>query len=283
MRAGTDYHVHITAKRRWFDLKLGEVWQYRDLIRLLVRRAFTVSYKQTILGPAWLFINPLLSSVVYTVLFGQIAGLGTDGVPQLLFYLTGTAIWSFFSTCLTGNASVFVSNAGLYGKVYFPRLVIPIVNVLTAAVRFGIQMLLVLGILAYYVITGAVYPHFLAWLLAPAILLVLGCMGMGVGIIASSLTTKYRDLTVLVGFCAQLWMYATPVVYPMSEVPGGALTQVLSLNPVASVIELFRWCVLGVGTVQPGYLLYGCIAAAALLLAGLVLFNRIEKNFMDTV
>ena len=270
------YHVHISSSRRPLELKLGEVWQYRDLIWLFTRRSFAVTYHQTILGPAWLLISPLLSSVIYLMLFGQIARLSTDGAPQLLFYLTGTAIWGFFSACLTGNA-------GLFGKVYFPRLTVPISNVLSAAIRFAVQLLLVLGFLTYYTARGAVAPHWWAWLLIPVILLQLGLLGMGCGILISALTTKYRDLSVLISIGMQLWMFATPVVYPLSQLPEGALRTAILWNPVTAPVELFRWAVLGVGTVQPWYLAASVGITLIIALLGVMLFNRVERTFMDTV
>lgn len=278
-----DYHIHITAKHRWFDLKLGEVWRYRDLIMLFTKKTMTVSYKQTILGPAWLIINPLLSSVIYMVLFGRIAHLSTEGVPQILFYLTGNAIWGFFSTCLTNNSSTFVSNAGLFGKVYFPRLSVPISNVLSALIRFAIQMLLVIVFLVCFTLKGMVTPCFGEWLFLPLILLELGLLGMGFGVLISSLTTKYRDLSVLVSFCVQLWMYATPVVYPLSQLPEGRLRKLLLLNPVTAPIEQFRHAVLGVGTVNLGYGLVSMGMTVCVALLGIILFHRVERTFMDTV
>lgn len=275
-------HVHISARHDLFDLKLKEVWQYRNLIFLFTKRSFAVSYKQTVLGPLWLFINPLLTSVMYVVLFGNIAKLSTDGVPQLLFYLSGNAIWGYFSSCVSGNASTFTGNARLFGKVYFPRLVIPLSQVLSSCIRFGIQMILVLILLAYYVTMGVVSPHWSAWLCIPVVLLHLGVMGMGFGIIISSMTTKYRDLSVLVGFGIQLWMYATPVVYPLSTV-GEPLRSIIALNPVTAPIELFRFAVLGTGTLQPGTMMLSwCITAAAALI-GIIIFNKVERTFLDTV
>lgn len=277
------YHVHISSRHNWYDLHLREVWRYRELIWLMTKRSFTVSFKQTILGPAWLFINPLISSFMYTIVFGQIAKLGTDGVPQILFYLCGNAIWAYFSSCLTSNAGTFVGNAGLFGKVYFPRLTVPCANVLHLLIKFGIQMLLVLGFLLYYTLTGAVHPNWWAWLLIPLVLLELGLMGMGCGIIVSSMTTKYRDLSVLVGFGMQLWMYGTPVVYPMSTLSNGVLRQLLLLNPVTMPVEVFRYAVLGVGTVLPQYVLISCAFTLAVTVLGIMIFNRVERTFMDTV
>ena len=282
LEAPQNYTTYISSERKWFDLNLKEVWQYRDLILLFTKRSFTVTYKQTILGPAWIFLNPLISSFMYAIVFGGIAGIGTDGIPQLLFYLCGNAIWTFFSTSLTKNATTFTSNANVFGKVYFPRLTMPISNVLSSAVQFGVQMLLTLMFLVYYVFVGVVHPNWGAWLLIPVVLVHLGMLGLGCGMIISSLTTKYRDLTVLVGFGVSLWMYATPVIYPMSEVDG-LLKTILMVNPVTAPVELFRYAVLGVGSVN--WLFYGIswVLTIAVTLLGIMIFNRVEKTFMDTV
>lgn len=275
-------HTHISAKHSLFDLKLKEFWQYRDLVWLFTRRSFMVSYMQTILGPLWLFINPLLTSITYVVLFGNIAKLSTDGVPQLLFYLSGNAVWTFFSGCVTTNASTFTNNAYLFGKVYFPRLVMPVSNVLSKLILFGIQMLMVLVLLLWYTVRGTVAPLWKYWLLLPLLLIWLGVLGMGVGIIISSLTTKYRDLHVLVEFGMSLWMYATPVVYPLSTVNAG-LRRILLLNPVTPVVELYRRILLGVGQVDIPYLLYSLLVTLVIALAGVLIFTHVERTFMDTV
>lgn len=275
-------HTHISAKHSLFDLNLKEFWQYRDLVWLFTRRSFMVSYMQTILGPLWLFINPLLTSITYVVLFGNIAKLSTDGVPQLLFYLSGNAVWTFFSGCVTTNASTFTNNAYLFGKVYFPRLVMPVSNVLSKLILFGIQMLMVLVLLLWYTVRGTVAPLWKYWLLLPVLLIWLGVLGMGVGIIISSLTTKYRDLHVLVEFGMSLWMYATPVVYPLSTVNAG-LRRILLLNPVTPVVELYRRILLGVGQVDGTYLLYSLLVTLVIALAGVLIFTHVERTFMDTV
>ena len=279
----TTYHTHISSKHRLLDLNLKEVWQYRDLILLFTRRNFVVTYKQTILGPAWIFLNPLISSLVYAFVFGGIAGIGTDGIPTLLFYLCSNAIWLFFSSCVTRNAGTFTENAGVFGKVYFPRLTTPISNVLSSVIQFGIQMLIVVALLVYYVITGAVRPHWECWLLIPVVLLHLGLLGLGCGIIVSSLTCKYRDLSVLVGFGVSLWMYITPIVYPMSQLGDGAMKTILMLNPVTAPVEVFRYAVLGQGTILPGYLALSWGITLAVVVIGVMIFNKVEKTFMDTV
>lgn len=277
------YYTFITAKHNWFDLNLKEVWQYRDLIVLFTKRNFQVRYKQTVLGPAWLFINPIISSLIYCFIFGGIAGISTGEVPQLLFYMAGNAIWTFFSNSVNRNASTFTSNAAVFGKVYFPRLTTPISNVLTSVLEFGIQMILVLLFLIYYAIIGAVHPNLLAWLLVPVVLLHLGVMGMGCGVIISSLTTKYRDLSILVTFAIQLWMYITPVVYPLSQAGNGWLRTILLINPVTAPVEVFRYAVLGQGEILPLAQAWSWAFTMIVALVGIMIFNKVERTFMDTV
>ena len=277
------YHTHITSKHRMLDLNLKEVWQYRDLILLFTKRNFTVTYKQTVLGPAWLFLNPLISSIIYAFVFGGIAGIGTDGIPSILFYMCSNAIWIFFSTCVTKNATTFTANAGVFGKVYFPRLTIPISNVISSVIQFGIQMLMVMGFLVYYLVIGQVHPNWGAWLLIPVALLHLGLFGLGCGIVISSMTTKYRDLSILVGFGVQLWMYITPIVYPMSQLGDGLIKTILMVNPVTAPVEMLRYAILGQGTIMPGYLALSWGITIAVVLVGIMIFNKVEKTFMDTV
>ena len=277
------YHTHITSKHRLLDLNLKEVWQYRDLIWLFTKRTFAVTYKQTILGPAWLFLNPLISSIIYAFVFGGIAGIGTDGVPSILFYMCSNAIWIFFSSCVNKNATTFTANANVFGKVYFPRLTIPISNVISSVIQFGIQMLMVLALLIYYVAVGAVQPNWLAWLAIPVVLLHLGLLGLGCGIVISSLTTKYRDLSILVTFGVQLWMYITPIVYPMSQLGDGLVKTILMINPVTAPVEVLRYALLGQGTIMPGYLVLSAVITVAVVMFGIMIFNKVEKTFMDTV
>lgn len=279
----SNYHTHITSRKRWFELNLGEVWRYRDLIILFTKRTFAVTYKQTILGPAWIFLNPLISSLIYAFVFGGIAGIGTDGVPTILFYLCSNAIWIYFSTCVTQNATTFTNNAAVFGKVYFPRLTTPISNVLSSIIQFGIQMLLVLAFMIYYLIKGQVSPNWGAWALLPLVLVHLGLLGLSFGIIISSLTTKYRDLSILVTFGVQLWMYITPIVYPISSIGEGLMKTVFMVNPVTPAVELIRYAVLGQGTVQWGFYGLSCGLTVVLFLVGVAIFNRVEKTFMDTV
>lgn len=279
----SDYHIHIDAKHRWLDLNLKEVWHYRDLIYLFTKRNFVVSYKQTILGPAWIFLTPLFSSIVQAFVFGGIAGIETDGIPMLLFYLCSNAIWGFFASCLSGNANTFTANAYMFGKVYFPRLTTPISNIISSAIRFGIQMILVLLFMVYFLFQGQVHPNWAAWLLIPVELVHLGVLGMGCGIIISSLTTKYRDLTVLVDFGVSLWMYLTPVVYPLSTASEGWMRTALMCNPVTVSVELMRYAVLGKGTFHLGFYCLSWVLTVTVAVLGIMIFNKVERNFMDTV
>lgn len=277
------YHTHITSKHKWFDLKLKEVWRYKDLIWLFTKRSFVLTYKQTILGPAWIFINPILTSIVYNFIFGTVAGMSTDGIPQLLFYLTSTALWNFFAVCVTNNATTFTANAAVFGKVYFPRLTTPISNIISSVIQFGIQMILVVVLLTYYIIQGSVSPNWWACAFIPLVLIQLGMMGMGFGLVISSMTTKYRDLTVLVTFGVSLWMYATPVVYPLSQLGDGLMKNILMVNPVTSSIEIFRYALLGQGTIVPLFVITSCIFTVLVMVFGIMIFNKVERNFMDTV
>lgn len=278
-----NYHIHISSDHKWFDLKLKEVWRYRDLIWLFTKKSFTVTYKQTVLGPAWLFINPIITSFIYTFVFGGIAGMGTDGIPQILFYLSGTAMWTFFSNALTKNASTFTANAAVFGKVYFPRLTTPISNVLASVIQFLIQFIMVAIFLVIYIITGEVTPNWAFLWVIPLVLIHLGIMGMGLGIIISSMTTKYRDLSVLVGFGVQLLMYATPVVYPLSQLDDGILKTIIMINPITMPIELYRYALLGVGTINLLYLAISIAFTFVVIVFGIMVFNKVERNFMDTV
>ena len=275
----TPIHIHLSAERARRDLGLRETWAYRDLALLFTRKALTVQYKQTVLGPLWVLITPLLSSLVYLLVFGNIAGLGTDGAPRLLFYLSGTALWGFFSACLTQNSGVFTANASLFGKVYFPRLTVPVSNVLTALVRCLIQLALVLVLLVF---SRGAAPRWSALVVVPLLLLQLGLLGMGTGLLFSSLTAKYRDLAALISVGVQLWMFATPVVYPLSEV-SGALRTVLLINPVTMPMELYRRVLLGVGTVVPAWLALSVGVTLLVALAGLAAFRHTEHDFIDTV
>ncbi len=281
-QCGLGLFFHL-PEHRWLNLNLKEVWRYRDLIYLFTKRNFVVSYKQTILGPAWIFLTPLFSSIVQAFVFGGIAGIETDGIPMLLFYLCSNAVWGYFSTCLTNNAGTFTENAYVFGKVYFPRLTTPISNIFSCAIRFGIQMILVLLFMVYFLIRGEVSPNWWAWVLIPVELVHLGILGMGFGIIISSLTTKYRDLSVLVGFGVSLWMYLTPIVYPLSTAAQGWMQTALLVNPVTVPVELIRYAVLGKGTFHLGFYGLSWLLTLVVAVLGIMIFNKVERNFMDTV
>lgn len=278
-----NYSILITSNRKWFDINLRELWRYRDLITLFTKRNFILIYKQTILGPAWIVLQPLLTTLIYTVVFGGIAGISTDGVPQLLFYMGGSAVWGFFSSCLNKTATTFTANAGVYGKVYFPRLVTPISNVLSAAINFGVQLAMFLAFWVYYLVTGQISPNYWGILLLPLVLLYLGLLSLGLGIIISSMTTKYRDLSLLVTFGVSLWMYITPVVYPISTMGNGLLRTLVMLNPVTCAVEAFRWMFLGSGLMDPVNWAVSTAIMVIVLFVGVIIFNRVEKTFMDTV
>lgn len=273
----------IRPKTGWFDLDLRELIQYRDLVVMFVKRNFVVFYKQTILGPLWILLNPLITTVIFNVIFGGIARIPTDGVPSFLFYMAGNTLWTLFASCINNTANTFVANAGVLGKVYFPRLTIPVSQVLTALLNFGIQLGMYLCFWAVFAVQGEV--RFTLWALAlPLLFCQVALLGLGVGIIVSSLTTKYRDLAIAVTFGVQLWMYATPVVYSMNTLGNQPkLAFIVRLNPMTAPVELFRAATLGVGTFTAGQLLYSIVCTLVLLTAGVVLFSRIEKTFMDTV
>lgn len=265
-----------------FDLKLKEVWKYKDLLLMFVRRDFLSYYKQTILGPAWFFLQPLLTTLMFMLVFGSIAKISTNSVPRMVFYLSGITLWNYFAECLNRTATVFKDNAGIFGKVYFPRLVMPLSIVMSSLIRFGIQFLLFLLVWGWYLFTGdRVHPN-MVMLLAPVLLLLMAVMGLGAGMIISSLTTKYRDLIFLLTFSVQLLMYATPIIYPLSTIPA-QYKFLIQANPITAIVETFRYGFTGDGIFTWSGLLYSTAWATVLLLAGTVIFNRVEKKFMDTV
>ena len=275
------YDVVIEPKTGWFDLDLEGLWKYRDLILLFVKRNFIAQYKQTILGPAWAIIQPMLTTVIFTVVFGSMAGLSADGVPSFLFYMSGTITWTYFSSCLTKTADTFTGNARIFGKVYFPRLVMPISTVLTNLIAFSIQFAMFLGFLAFYIVRGEVHPSIYI-LLLPLLVVQMAMLALGSGIIISALTTKYRDLKMLISFGVQLWMYGTPVAYDIRIVPQKLLGMYM-LNPMTPIINSFRKAFLGIGVFQPRYYLCGWGVTLVILFVGVILFNQVEKTFMDTV
>ena len=279
----------IKPRNKLFEVNLKEIWDYRDLLTLFVKRTITVQYKQTILGPLWWFIQPAFTVIMYMVVFGGIAGIPTDGIPQPLFYLGGVAMWQYFADCLGKTSSTFISNAGIFGKVYFPRLIMPLSNVISNVLRFAIQIGLFVVVYIYYAIIGqAPSPN---WYLAlfPLLVVMLAGLALGFGIIISSMTTKYRDLQILFSFFMSLWMYATPIVYPLSQVAGKEkfgidLTMVMCLNPVTPIIETFKHGALGAGQfVGWGWLAYSLGFMLLVLALGILIFNKVQKSFMDTV
>lgn len=276
-----EFETVIVPKTGWFDIDLKDVWKYRDLIFLFVKRNFVSQYKQTILGPAWAIINPLLTTVIFTVVFGSLAGLAASGVPTFLFYLSGNIAWNYFASCLTQTANTFTSNASILGKVYFPRLVMPISTVLTNLISFGIQFIMFIGFLFFYTLQGTVHPNVYV-LMLPLLILQMALLSLGTGIIISALTTKYRDLKMLVGFGVQLWMYATPVAYDIGIIPAKYMGLYM-LNPMTPIINLFRYAFLGVGSFQAVYYLLSWLITVIILCIGVVLFSRVEKTFMDTI
>jgi len=285
--AAGEWTTRIRPRTGWFDINLRELWQYRDLIWMLIKRDFTLIYKQTILGPAWVVIQPLLTTVIFTVVFGNIAGLPTDGMPKFLFYMGGNIAWQYFANCLNATSSTFITNRNIFGKVYFPRLCMPLSTVFSRLINFGVQFALFVVFVVYYMLQpdSAVQPDWQLILLTPLMLLQLAMLGLGFGMIVSSMTTKYRDLQLLVSFGVQLWMYATPVTYPASMIAEKfpQLLGVYMLNPLTPLIELFRAAYLGS---QSYYLNYYWLSIAMTVLIfglGVVLFSRVEKTFMDTV
>lgn len=272
----------VSAKRGLFNLNLKELWKYRDLVILFVKRDLKNVYKQTVLGPLWIVINPFLSTFVFTVIFGIIANISTDGIPQFLFYMSGNILWSYFSNCFNRASSTFLSNARIFGKVYFPRLVMPLSGIIYNSITFLVQFVMFAILVAVYAFTGAnVHPNLLV-LALPVILIHIAFLGTGTGLIISSLTTKYRDLNVLVSFGLTLWMYLTPVVYPVSQIPE-SFRWIMLLNPVAPVVETFRYAFLGSGSFDRIYLLISAAVTAVILILGMIVFNQVEKNFIDTV
>jgi lipopolysaccharide transport system permease protein len=281
-QSSSGWDLVIRPKAGWLELHLNDLWRYRDLTMLFVWRDVVAYYKQTILGPLWYLIQPIMTTLIFTIFFGKLAKLSTDQTPPFLFYLAGITCWNFFSECLTRTSGTFINNAGIFGKVYFPRLCVPISMVISNMVKFGIQYALFVALLLVFWFRGAAI-HANAWVFAtPCLLLLLAAIGLGTGIIVSSLTTKYRDLQYLVSFGVQLFMFATPVIYPLSTVPE-RFRWLMLLNPMTPVIEMFRYAYLGAGTFTTAYLLYSAATTFVILCVGIILFNRVERTFMDTV
>jgi lipopolysaccharide transport system permease protein len=277
----TKWSEIITSKRHLFEINLHELWAYRDLIWIFIRRDIVSSYKQTVLGPLWLFLGPLFTTFIYIFVFNTIASISTDGIPAPLFYLAGITMWNYFQSCLGGTSSTFISNAAIFGKVYFPRLVSPIALVLSNLFRFFIQLGLFLSCWLYYLSQDKIQPN-LYILLLPLILILMGALALGIGIIVSSLTTKYRDLSFFISFGVSLLMYATPVIYPVSAIPD-TYKLIILYNPISPMIEAFRYGFTGAGTLSWAGLGYSSIFTLITLCTGIILFNRVEKNFADSV
>ncbi len=277
-----NYHLRIEPKRRLLVFNIKELWGYRDLIVLFVRRDFVSQYKQTILGPLWFFIQPIISTIFFTIVFAKVAKISTAGLPPVIFYLSGTIAWNYFSTTLLKTSYTFTSNASIFGKVYFPRLTVPVSIAISNLIQFAVQFLLLAIVIIYYSFKGFDFKFDLTLILIPPMLLLLAGLGLGFGIIISSLTTKYRDLRQLVSFGVQLWMYITPVIFPLSSIEGKYKFFFL-INPLTGIVETFRTILLGIGQINYFNLLYSSVFMLFLLLFGILLFNRIERNFMDYV
>jgi lipopolysaccharide transport system permease protein len=272
----------ISPKRSFLDLKIREVLEYRDLLVLFVKRDIVITYKQTILGPLWFFIQPLLTTLMFLLIFWKIAGIATSGVPPILFYLGGIILWNYFSESLRLTSDTFTKNSNLFGKVYFPRLITPVSIVISNLVKFLIQFVLFIAVFIYYLATGSAINPNLTLLFLPVYILIIAILALGFGLIISALTTKYRDLTFLIQFGIQLWMYATPVIYPVSGIPPKFRT-IIEANPLSSVVESFRFGFTGAGTFNGGGLIYSSVFSLVLILIGIIIFNRTEKTFIDTV
>lgn len=272
----------ITPKKSLFDLNLNQIWKFRDLLFLFVWRDFVSVYKQTILGPLWFFIQPILTSITFTIIFGNFAQISTDGMPKIIFYMAGITMWNYFADCLNKTSNTFVVNQGLFGKVYFPRLIVPLSIIVTNLLKFGIQIILFIVFWTYfYLTTDTMQPNWYI-LIFPLLIIIMAALGLGFGMVISALTTKYRDLTFLIGFGVQLLMYASPIIYPMSTVPE-KYQWLIKLNPMTSIIDTFKHALMGTGSFDLYNLLYSCVFAVCILFLGLVVFNKVEKSFIDTV
>ena len=278
----------IKGRTSLFDLKFNELWQYRDLLMLFVKRDFVSFYKQTILGPLWFFIQPIFTTIVFTFIFGNLAGIGTDGIPKPLFYLAGITAWNYFSDCLTKTSTVFRDNANIFGKVYFPRLIMPLSIVASNLVRFGVQLLLLLLMMVYYYFNptkGSNFDITTAIFIFPFLVVLMALLGLGLGLMITAMTTKYRDLAFLVTFGVQLLMYGTTVTYPLSEakLKFKSLAYLIELNPMTGIIEAFRYAFLGKGEFTIASIGYATIVTVLILFLGIIIFNKTEKNFVDTI
>ena len=285
MKEQENWDLTIKPYSKWYNLKLKEIFKYKDLLFLFVRRDFVSLYKQTILGPLWFFIQPIITAITFTVIFGNLAKISTDGLPQILFYLCGITLWNYFSDTLTKTSETFTANANIFGKVYFPRMIMPLSVVVSNLIKLGVQFLLFIVVWIYFLVkTNLIQPN-MTLILIPFLILLIGLMGLSFGIIISSLTTKYRDLKFLVTFGVQLMMYASPIVFPLSLVMEKypRFVPLLLANPVTSIIETFKFAFIGVGVFNWHHLLYSTVFTIVLFFLGLIIFNKVEKSFMDTV
>lgn len=276
--------IEIKPKGKLWEVNFSELWAYRDLYKLYIKRNIITQYKQTILGPLWFFLQPLITTFMYMVVFGGIAGISTDGLPQPLFYLSGILCWQYFSDCLNSTSATFTANQGIFGKVYFPRLIIPLATVTSNLLRMGIQLLMLIIVYAYFLIFTD-FQLSVNWTFAlfPLMIVVLAGLALGFGMIISSMTTKYRDLTIFFNFVISLWMYATPIIYPLSTITNPDLLLVMSLNPVTGIIEAFKYSILGVGEFSWSLLGYSAGFMVVILTIGIVIFNKVQRSFMDTI
>ncbi|UXX81114.1 ABC transporter permease [Reichenbachiella carrageenanivorans] len=285
MSKGTEdsnWDTIILPERGLLDIHFREIWKYRDLLRMFVKRDFVTYYKQTILGPLWFFIQPIFTTLTYMLVFGNVAKISTDGMPQILFYMSGVTAWNYFSECFNKTSTVFKDNQAIFGKVHFPRLITPLSIVISNLVKFAIQLLLFISILAYYLWTGSTVQPNMALLLTPVLILLMAALGLGAGMIITSLTTKYRDLVFLLQFGIQLLMYATPVIYPLSTIPD-KYQWIIMANPMSGIIETFRYAFLGSGQLNWQLLGYDAFITVVILIAGILVYNKTERSFMDTV
>ena len=281
-----DWDLIIKGRTSLFDLKFNDLWQYRDLLFLFVKRDFVSFYKQTVLGPLWFFIQPLFTTIIFSFVFGNLAGISTDGIPKYLFYLTGITSWNYFSDCLTKTSTVFKDNASIFGKVYFPRLIMPLSIVVSNLIRFGVQLVLMILMMVYFYwfpVLGTSFHVTNGLFLFPFLVVLMALLGLGLGLIITAMTTKYRDLTFLVTFGVQLLMYATTVIYPLSYAKAKGYGFIVQLNPMTGIIECFRYAFLGKGEFTLGTLSYSVIVTLVVLVLGIVIFNKTEKNFVDTI
>ena len=277
-----NWTIEIKPKKKWLDVDIKGIWRYRDLYYMYVKRDIITVYKQTVLGPLWFIIQPVFTTIMFVFVFGNLAGISTDGMPQPLFYMAGILLWTYFTSCFNACSNIFRNNAGVFGKVYFPRLVVPLSSITSSLIKFGIQLLLFIAMYIYFAIQGA--PIMVNWyiLLFPFLVFMIAFHALSWGLIVSALTTKYRDLQQLVAFGVQLLMYATPVIYPMSTT-GGKVRTILELNPLTPIFEAFKYSCMGCGSLSWGGLLYSFIFLAVTLFLAVIIFNRTERNFMDTV